>query len=179
MRTWFLPSHFHFLKKQSLYLVSQRYRNMSKRVDRPPILPNSGISPLRAYSTAVDSSIKPDPLSSPIVRNKRPAYGSGGADAFTMSGPSGGVPGMMGGQDPNASTSSSIGPPAKKSRTNTPWTPAEEQRLKTMRDAGNSWAEIAKVRHDCRTLSEGRSKKLRHVIVIPRQNWRQRKEALV
>jgi len=37
-------------------------------------------------------------------------------------------------------------PPAKKGRTNTPWTPAEEQRLKTMRDAGNSWSEIAKVR---------------------------------
>lgn len=33
----------------------------------------------------------------------------------------------------------------KKSRTNTPWTPAEEQRLKTMRDAGNTWSEIAKV----------------------------------
>ena len=36
-------------------------------------------------------------------------------------------------------------PKAKKSRTNTPWTAAEEQRLKTMRDAGNSWSEIAKV----------------------------------
>ncbi|KAF2186482.1 hypothetical protein K469DRAFT_572104, partial [Zopfia rhizophila CBS 207.26] len=35
-------------------------------------------------------------------------------------------------------------PKVKKSRTNTPWTPAEEQRLKTMRDAGNSWSEIAK-----------------------------------
>ena len=33
----------------------------------------------------------------------------------------------------------------KKSRTNTPWTPAEEQRLKMMRDAQNSWGEIAKV----------------------------------
>ncbi|KAK3069284.1 hypothetical protein LTR53_003944 [Teratosphaeriaceae sp. CCFEE 6253] len=33
---------------------------------------------------------------------------------------------------------------AKKGRTNTPWTPAEEQRLKTMRDAGSSWSEIAK-----------------------------------
>jgi hypothetical protein len=32
----------------------------------------------------------------------------------------------------------------KKSRTNTPWTPAEEQRLKMMRDAQNSWGEIAK-----------------------------------
>lgn len=40
---------------------------------------------------------------------------------------------------------SSVAPPApKKSRTNTPWSPAEEQRLKTMRDAGNSWSEIAK-----------------------------------
>ncbi|KAI4212870.1 MAG: hypothetical protein LQ351_004395 [Letrouitia transgressa] len=35
-------------------------------------------------------------------------------------------------------------PAPKKSRTNTPWSPAEEQRLKTMRDAGNSWSEIAK-----------------------------------
>lgn len=35
-------------------------------------------------------------------------------------------------------------PPAKKSRTNTPWTAVEEQRLKAMREAGNNWAEIAK-----------------------------------
>jgi hypothetical protein len=40
-------------------------------------------------------------------------------------------------------------PPRKKGRTNTPWTAEEEQRLKTMRDAGRSWSEIAKVRH-CR-----------------------------
>jgi hypothetical protein len=37
-------------------------------------------------------------------------------------------------------------PKPKKSRTNTPWTPAEELRLKQMRDAQNSWSEIAKVR---------------------------------
>lgn len=43
--------------------------------------------------------------------------------------------------------SSANPPPTKKSRTNTPWSPAEELRLKQMRDAGNSWAEIAKVRH--------------------------------
>lgn len=35
--------------------------------------------------------------------------------------------------------------PKKKGRTNTPWTAEEEQRLKTMRDAGCSWSEIAKV----------------------------------
>jgi hypothetical protein len=40
-------------------------------------------------------------------------------------------------------------PPKKKGRTNTPWTAEEEQRLKTMRDAGRSWSEIAKVHH-CR-----------------------------
>ena len=43
----------------------------------------------------------------------------------------------------------------KKSRTNTPWTPAEEQRLKVMRDAGNSWGEIAKV-GTCSALIIGR-----------------------
>ncbi|KAH8167443.1 hypothetical protein CIB48_g812 [Xylaria polymorpha] len=47
-------------------------------------------------------------------------------------------------------------PPVKKSRTNTPWTPAEELRLKQMRDAGNSWAEIAKT---FPTRTEGSVKK--------------------
>ncbi|UPL03738.1 hypothetical protein LCI18_014672 [Fusarium solani-melongenae] len=47
-------------------------------------------------------------------------------------------------------------PPAKKSRTNTPWTPGEELRLKQMRDAGNSWAEIAKT---FPTRTEGSVKK--------------------
>lgn len=42
-----------------------------------------------------------------------------------------------------AETSLQIQAP-KKSRTNTPWTPSEEQRLKIMRDQGNSWGEIAK-----------------------------------
>ncbi|KAF2404441.1 hypothetical protein EJ06DRAFT_470037 [Trichodelitschia bisporula] len=37
-----------------------------------------------------------------------------------------------------------MAPPAKKGRTNTPWTPQEEQRLKVMRDQGKSWSEIAK-----------------------------------
>lgn len=39
--------------------------------------------------------------------------------------------------------------PKKKGRTNTPWTAEEEQRLKTMRDAGRSWSEIAKVCPRC------------------------------
>ncbi|OTA60050.1 hypothetical protein K449DRAFT_397125 [Hypoxylon sp. EC38] len=53
-------------------------------------------------------------------------------------------------------TTPAVPPPAKKSRTNTPWTPAEELRLKQMRDAGNSWAEIAKT---FPTRTEGSVKK--------------------
>ncbi|RPB03136.1 hypothetical protein L873DRAFT_1599385, partial [Choiromyces venosus 120613-1] len=45
---------------------------------------------------------------------------------------------------------------AKRTRTNTPWTAAEEQRLKNMRDAGNSWSEIAKT---FPTRTEGSVKK--------------------
>ncbi|KAL4780762.1 hypothetical protein BJX76DRAFT_35187 [Aspergillus varians] len=46
------------------------------------------------------------------------------------------------GDDPVAAAAEAT--PRKKGRTNTPWTAEEEQRLKTMRDAGRSWSEIAK-----------------------------------
>ncbi|OAA67820.1 Homeodomain-related protein [Niveomyces insectorum RCEF 264] len=57
---------------------------------------------------------------------------------------------------PDESAANPTPPPAKKSRTNTPWTPAEEHRLKQMRDAGSSWAEIAKT---FPTRTEGSVKK--------------------
>ncbi|KAK2757051.1 hypothetical protein FQN54_005020 [Arachnomyces sp. PD_36] len=44
----------------------------------------------------------------------------------------------------------------KRGRTNTPWTAEEEHRLKTMRDAGSSWSEIAKT---FPTRTEGSVKK--------------------
>lgn len=47
--------------------------------------------------------------------------------------------------DPGALQPAAEPAPKKKGRTNTPWTAEEEQRLKTMRDAGRSWSEIAKV----------------------------------
>ena len=61
--------------------------------------------------------------------------------------PSGlGDPGGLEEQTEEVGEESAPAPAPKKSRTNTPWSPAEEQRLKTMRDAGNTWGEIAKVR---------------------------------
>lgn len=37
-------------------------------------------------------------------------------------------------------------PAPKKSRTNTPWTPAEEKKLTSMREDGRTWSDIAKAR---------------------------------
>lgn len=76
-------------------------------------------------------------------------------------------------------------PAPKKGRTNTPWTPAEEQKLKQMRDAGNSWSEIAKVGGlycpETTTLGSERSQKLIKTahVVVPAENGRQREETLV
>lgn len=76
------------------------------------------------------------------------------ANSYGLAGPSS-VPGQPGTEglshaDPGAT------PKPKKGRTNTPWTPAEEHRLKVMRDAGNSWSEIAKT---FPTRTEGSVKK--------------------
>ncbi|KAJ5094204.1 hypothetical protein N7456_010065 [Penicillium angulare] len=58
--------------------------------------------------------------------------------------------------DPGALPAPAEPAPKKKGRTNTPWTAEEEQRLKTMRDAGRSWSEIAKT---FTTRTEGSVKK--------------------
>jgi hypothetical protein len=65
-------------------------------------------------------------------------------------------PGPATGAVAGGAGSSAAGVTNKRPRTNTPWTPAEEQRLKTMRDAGNSWSEIAKT---FPTRTEGSVKK--------------------
>ena len=93
-----------------------------------------------------ESPFAPQPPASPPTSRKRKAPGSsvtGGTSS--ISAPELGDPPDP--QDLGQPYESPIAAPApKKSRTNTPWSPAEEQRLKTMRDAGNSWGEIAKVR---------------------------------
>lgn len=72
-----------------------------------------------------------------------------GMPGSSIAGPSGNEFLLQGGE------AASI-PKPKKGRTNTPWTPAEEHRLKVMRDAGNSWSEIAKT---FPTRTEGSVKK--------------------
>ncbi|RCI17339.1 hypothetical protein L249_2510 [Ophiocordyceps polyrhachis-furcata BCC 54312] len=76
--------------------------------------------------------------------------------APTPPAPQAAPPGPSQSQAEDANASPVAQPPAKKSRTNTPWTPQEELRLKQMRDAGNSWAEIAKT---FPTRTEGSVKK--------------------
>lgn len=71
---------------------------------------------------------------SPIAPAPAPTAGS---TAFSL------VPDPLGPTTESAVTA----PPPKKGRTNTPWTPAEELRLKKFRDEGKSWSEIAKVRN--------------------------------
>ncbi|OJJ86895.1 SANT/Myb-like DNA-binding domain-containing protein [Aspergillus glaucus CBS 516.65] len=75
--------------------------------------------------------------SNPRKRRSSPHLGSTASMAAPVS------TGLV--QDPNVASVADTGPaPKKKGRTNTPWTAEEEQRLKSMRDAGRSWSEIAK-----------------------------------
>ncbi|TGO17036.1 hypothetical protein BTUL_0021g00330 [Botrytis tulipae] len=120
---------------------------MSKRVDRQEIDPNASFQLSHNHPSTTDTSTLKSEIPSPASsRNKRRASGPATAtntSVFNMqAGSSIAGPSSAGLDDPNMA--SSMAPPAKKSRTNTPWTPAEEQRLKNMRDAGNSWADIAK-----------------------------------
>ncbi|KAG9233411.1 putative Myb-related protein B [Amylocarpus encephaloides] len=126
---------------------------MSKRVERGDFGSTSGTPTSHPHSTAADSSGKSD-ISPPSVSrsNKRRAPGTTGlplgmsssSTPMKMPGAAASMTTPSATTDEPSMASSPMGPPLKKNRTNTPWTPAEEQRLKTMRDTGNSWAEIAK-----------------------------------
>ncbi|TVY46261.1 hypothetical protein LOCC1_G004160 [Lachnellula occidentalis] len=126
---------------------------MSKRSERADLnipfgIPSSSHTHHHHHPSLAGASVKLENSPSSGARNKRGAPGPGPANLLAMSGPSGNQPLAPGGHEAPSMNSPSMGPPAKKSRTNTPWTPAEEQRLRTMRDAGNSWADIAKVRYN-------------------------------
>ena len=134
-------------------LTSTRYSPSSSR--RQPKAPSAGTSPPSSQQTPLTSNPgatqltsllnTETPSNSPMGSRKRKAPGSStvAATATTSEGAYG---------DPGGSTElneepseAPLSPVAKKGRTNTPWTPAEERRLKSMRDAGSSWNEIAKV----------------------------------
>ncbi|KAI0574189.1 MYB DNA-binding domain protein [Pyrenophora tritici-repentis] len=99
-------------------------------------------------SPSAKRSLKPSPISATVQPSQQysapPELPSlQPAASFTAANPDS----HTGTQQPQPSPTSrkrKSEPKTKKSRTNTPWTPAEELRLKQMRDAGNSWSEIAK-----------------------------------
>ncbi|RDW66098.1 hypothetical protein BP6252_09733 [Coleophoma cylindrospora] len=109
-----------------------------------PVKPTSAAAAAAAVA-GEESSPKQEVLSQP-GRNKRRASGAGTSMASnTLPASTGPAEASGSGMGETSTDSAPLAmPPAKKSRTNTPWTPAEEQRLKVMRDAGNSWADIAK-----------------------------------
>ena len=122
----------------------------SRRAANPPTTTSSP-PPERSLFTETHEEPQtleslPAPTSSPPSRKRKAPGSSLTAGSPPTSTTAYGDPGGLGEPTPTMAESSTSAPPAKKSRTNTPWTPAEEQRLKTMRDAGNSWSEIAKVR---------------------------------
>ncbi|KAF2754946.1 hypothetical protein EJ05DRAFT_116927 [Pseudovirgaria hyperparasitica] len=105
-----------------------------------------GVRPLAPASAA--GSHEALDLASPTNRKRR---ASGEYPSSTVPGPSSMAPSQASSSAPPGPASGGtelerpIQPsPAKKGRTNTPWTAAEEQRLKQMRDQGLSWNEIAK-----------------------------------
>ncbi|PQE21500.1 hypothetical protein CJF30_00008372 [Rutstroemia sp. NJR-2017a BBW] len=122
---------------------------MSKRVERQQqdFDPSSSFSLSLAHTTPTDGSLKTElpAAASSGARNKRRAPAvQATPSAFSMTGSAPAGPASSSALDDLSLGAQPMQPPAKKSRTNTPWTPAEEQRLKNMRDAGNSWADIAK-----------------------------------
>jgi hypothetical protein len=125
----------------------------------------------RPIKPAVEQPIVPATVNDPNIVDKNKDLGGldlgGGVDEDDILSPTtpttqqskkrkslaAGGPG--GGGASAAGSAAGVGP-AKRPRTNTPWTAAEEQRLKAMRDAGNSWSEIAKT---FPTRTEGSVKK--------------------
>lgn len=138
-----------------------------------PVQPPMNVPPQQQQPPSGPSSQQQTPTPTPQPsrqRNKRPAPGAAPSPATPVAVPAV-APGLASAPTPATAqsaappvapapvedgTATPSQPPAKKSRTNTPWTPQEELRLKQMRDAGNSWAEIAKT---FPTRTEGSVKK--------------------
>ncbi len=136
----------------------------------PPHQPLFSHMPQMSYNPHHDHLLlapQPPPTSPPTRKRKQPGMAS--MPGLQSMPPSGlGDPGGLGeSMEPLGEPMPPVSAP-KKSRTNTPWTPAEEQRLKMMRDAQNSWGEIAKVR----TLTQKR----RYILIGRRRSPTEPKE---
>ncbi|KAL7777858.1 hypothetical protein CFE70_004529 [Pyrenophora teres f. teres 0-1] len=123
----------------------------SQQYSAPPELP--GLQPAASFTAA-----NPDPHTS--TQQPQPSPTSRKRKSVTLGQSQEHMTATSQGAEAQASSAAAAPPPpppadadtaqepkTKKSRTNTPWTPAEELRLKQMRDAGNSWSEIAKDMH--------------------------------
>jgi hypothetical protein len=112
----------------------------------PPELPS--LQPAASFTTAnpeAHTGAQP-PLPSPTSRKRKSVTLGQSQDQMAGTADSADAQASSAVLPPVADIDAAQEPKTKKSRTNTPWTPAEELRLKQMRDAGNSWSEIAKVR---------------------------------
>ncbi|CAK7264712.1 hypothetical protein SEPCBS57363_001219 [Sporothrix epigloea] len=125
--------------------VAQRSRK------RPNPAPASSASPIMPPPTPTTAAASSTTSTVPL-----PAISSGASTAKPAPAAGSNSTGQPIKFAPPSEPGSAPTPPAKKSRTNTPWTPAEEHRLKQMRDAGSSWSEIAKT---FPTRTEGSVKK--------------------
>lgn len=125
--------------------TSKRIKTSATTSAPPHLLAQQQIHPFHRVPTFEGIPIPTAPLptqQNPGTSRKRPPSPTTGSSVMMASPINQGVGAI---EDPSAiPTVEST--PKKKGRTNTPWTAEEEQRLKTMRDAGRSWSEIAKVR---------------------------------
>jgi len=132
---------------------SQKRQKLSASATSPSTLPpepaavQSPVPPSPATAATTLSTLPPSP---PNPRKRRASQNLESDLAGPPTRPSG--PGEGSSSAAPTAIPSTAGPaqPApeegvkKKGRTNTPWTAAEEQLLKQMRDAGKSWGEIAR-----------------------------------
>lgn len=127
--------------------TSKRVKTSATTSAPPHLLAQQQIHPFHRVPAFEGVPIPTAPIPSPqttTTSRKRPASPATGSSTM-MAAPMTPAGGAIE-ADPNTIAGAVETTPKKKGRTNTPWTAEEEQRLKTMRDAGRSWSEIAKVR---------------------------------
>ncbi|EAW11487.1 uncharacterized protein ACLA_091850 [Aspergillus clavatus NRRL 1] len=122
--------------------TSKRIKTSVSNTLPPQLLTQQQINPFQQRLPAYEGIPMPPVQVSPQNPRKRRSSPQSNT-APTMAAPVTSTA-TSGNTSQNARAGAPEAAPKKKGRTNTPWTAEEEQRLKTMRDAGRSWSEIAK-----------------------------------